>query len=107
MLTLNRYILLDPILLFFISGVTFATVKFHSFEQWHPERVFSPEWWGWLCLVGCMIAGAVSVKFVGLFVVMLVKRRNNEFLVLLLLLVCAVLCNGCCCCCYCCCNDYC
>ena len=30
MLTLNRYILLDPPLLFFISAAVYATVKFHN-----------------------------------------------------------------------------
>lgn len=30
MLTLNRYILLDPILLFFISSSVYAMVKFHN-----------------------------------------------------------------------------
>lgn len=30
MLTLNRYILLDPPLLFFISASVYATVKFHN-----------------------------------------------------------------------------
>jgi hypothetical protein len=32
MLTLNQYILLDPILLFFISGATYTLVKFRTFE---------------------------------------------------------------------------
>ena len=30
MLTLNRYILLDPILLFFISSSVYTMVKFHN-----------------------------------------------------------------------------
>jgi len=67
-ITLNRYILLDPILLFFISGSVFATAEFRSCVS-HP---FSRSWWFWLILSGCMLAGAISVKFVGLFVVLYV-----------------------------------
>jgi dolichyl-phosphate-mannose-protein mannosyltransferase len=32
MLTLNRYILLDPPLLFFISGATFTLFRFKTFK---------------------------------------------------------------------------
>jgi len=35
-------------------------------------RAFSLHWWGWLVFTGVMIASAISVKFVGLFVVILV-----------------------------------
>ncbi len=72
MLTLNRYILLDPILLFFISGATYATTKFRHFQRRRPDLDFTPVWWSLLALVGVMLAGAISVKFVGLFVVLLV-----------------------------------
>jgi len=64
---LNRYILLDPILLFFISGSVFAMASFRSIKE-----PFSAAWWGWLTLTGAMLAGAISVKFVGLFVVLYV-----------------------------------
>lgn len=35
-------------------------------------RSFSVQWWAWLVFTGTMIACAVSVKFVGLFIVLLV-----------------------------------
>ncbi len=44
MLTLNRYILLDPILLFFISGATYAAAKFRSFQRENPRGDFTPAW---------------------------------------------------------------
>ena len=68
MLILNQYILLDPILLFFISGSTYTLFKFLSYS----DRPFSATWWTWLALNGCMLGGAISVKFVGLFVILLV-----------------------------------
>ena len=74
MLTLNRYILLDPPLLFFISGSTFALFRFRTFK----DRAFSPAWWFWLAATGFMIACAFSVKFVGLFVVLFVGLNTVE-----------------------------
>lgn len=68
MVTLNQYILLDPILLFFMSGSVMGMVKIES----QRNNSFSFKWWGWLTFTGIMLAGAVSVKFVGLFVVLLV-----------------------------------
>lgn len=64
-LTLSQYILLDPILLFFIMFSTFGIFKFYNCKNW----AFSSGWWAWLCFTGTMLACAVSVKFVGLFVV--------------------------------------
>lgn len=74
MLTLNQYILLDPILLFFISGATYTMAKFRTLS----DRPFSPAWWAWLAASGAMLGGAVSVKFVGLFVVLLVGLNTLE-----------------------------
>ncbi|XP_071453638.1 protein O-mannosyl-transferase 2 [Hetaerina americana] len=71
LLTLNQYILLDPILLFFITGSLMGVVKFHSYSN----RPFSRIWWFWLVFTGSMLAGSISVKFVGLFVVLLVGIR--------------------------------
>ncbi len=68
MLTLNQYILLDPILLFFISGATYTMSRFRNLNS----RPFEVEWWVWLALNGCFIGCAFSVKFVGLFVILLV-----------------------------------
>ncbi|XP_072164883.1 protein O-mannosyl-transferase 2-like [Diadema setosum] len=66
-LTLSRYILLDPILLAFISASVFSLVKFHSCGS----SPFSPSWWLWMLATGVCLAMAFSVKFVGLFVVLL------------------------------------
>ncbi|XP_076034374.1 protein O-mannosyl-transferase 2 [Oratosquilla oratoria] len=68
MLTLTQYILLDPILLFFIMGSVFGLVKFQA----QSHRPFSVSWWGWLVFLGIMLSGSVSVKFVGVFVVLYV-----------------------------------
>ncbi|KAK9498228.1 hypothetical protein O3M35_004088 [Rhynocoris fuscipes] len=65
-LTLSQYILLDPILLFFIMSSTYCMFKFYN----HKTCAFTFRWWFWLCLTGIMLACAVSVKFVGLFVVL-------------------------------------
>ncbi|XP_078516081.1 protein O-mannosyl-transferase 2 [Lissotriton helveticus] len=67
-ITLSQYILLDPILLFFIMGAVLSMVKFNSCS----ERPFTHIWWCWLLLTGVNLAGALGVKFVGLFVVLLV-----------------------------------
>nr|XP_023684018.1 protein O-mannosyl-transferase 2 isoform X1 [Paramormyrops kingsleyae] len=67
-ITISQYILLDPILMFFIMGSVLCTVKFN--QQRH--RPFSAPWWLWLVLTGVNLAGALGVKFVGLFVIMLV-----------------------------------
>ncbi|BES91409.1 dolichyl-phosphate-mannose-protein mannosyltransferase activity [Nesidiocoris tenuis] len=65
-LTLTQYILLDPILLFFIMMSTYGIVKFNGCTE-----DFSKVWWFWLTFTGSMLACAISVKFVGLFVVLL------------------------------------
>lgn len=67
-LTLSRYILLDPILMFFIIGSVLGMVKFQS----HRLNPFKLKWWFWLVWTGVFLACAISVKFVGLFVVLLV-----------------------------------
>ncbi|KAL1114826.1 hypothetical protein AAG570_007650 [Ranatra chinensis] len=67
-LILTQYILLDPILLFFVMSSTLGMVKFHNCYQ----HAFHKKWWFWLIFTGCMLACSVSVKFVGLFVVILV-----------------------------------
>ncbi|EEC20053.1 mannosyltransferase 1, putative, partial [Ixodes scapularis] len=68
LVTLSQYILLDPILMFFIVGA------FMSIVDWHlcPFRPFSRIWWTWLVISGMFLSCAISVKFVGLFVVLLV-----------------------------------
>ncbi|XP_055930516.1 protein O-mannosyl-transferase 2-like [Argiope bruennichi] len=68
MITLSQYILLDPILMFFIIGSVLGMVKFHS----QNHRPFSLAWWFWLSWTGVFMACSISVKFVGLFVIVLV-----------------------------------
>ncbi|XP_068893281.1 protein O-mannosyl-transferase 2 isoform X1 [Tenebrio molitor] len=67
-LTLTQYILLDPILLCFIMGSVLGAVKVSSTRL----AEFSTPWWLWLGFTGTMLACCISVKFVGLFVVLLV-----------------------------------
>ncbi|XP_036398526.1 protein O-mannosyl-transferase 2 [Megalops cyprinoides] len=67
-ITLSQYILLDPILMFFIMSSVLSMVKFNL----QRERPFSAPWWLWLLLTGTSLAGALGVKFVGLFVILLV-----------------------------------
>ncbi|RZF34134.1 hypothetical protein LSTR_LSTR003544 [Laodelphax striatellus] len=73
-LTLTQYILLDPILLFFVMGTNLGVVKVHACRN----EPFSLKWWTWLVITGVMLSCAVSVKFVGLFVVMLAGLRTLE-----------------------------
>ncbi|XP_020650025.3 protein O-mannosyl-transferase 2 [Pogona vitticeps] len=71
-ITLSQYILLDPILMFFLMGAVLSMVKYNSCAN----RSFSAPWWFWLCLTGINLAGAMGVKFVGLFVVLLVGMNT-------------------------------
>ncbi|XP_020036549.1 protein O-mannosyl-transferase 2 [Castor canadensis] len=65
-LTLSQYILLDPILMFFIMAAMLSMVKYNSCA----DRPFSALWWFWLSLTGISLAGALGVKFVGLFIIL-------------------------------------
>ncbi|CAO2587023.1 Protein O-mannosyl-transferase 2 [Lemmus lemmus] len=65
-LTLSQYILLDPILMFFIMAAMLSMVKYNSCAH----RPFSAPWWFWLSLTGISLAGALGVKFVGLFIIL-------------------------------------
>lgn len=67
-ITLSQYILLDPILMFFIMGSVLCMVKFNT-QRLGP---FSFSWWFWLLLTGLCLSGSLGVKFVGLFVILLV-----------------------------------
>eukprot|EP00057_Strongylocentrotus_purpuratus_P031920 XP_786089.3 PREDICTED: protein O-mannosyl-transferase 2 [Strongylocentrotus purpuratus] len=66
-LTLSQYILLDPILMVFISASVFSLVKFQSCQS----NPFSPRWWVWMAVTGVLLACSFSVKWVGLFVILL------------------------------------
>lgn len=70
MITLNQYILLDPPLLFFMTASLMGMVKVSKFTD--SKEGFTRKWWLWLFFTGTMIACTISVKFVGLFVVLLV-----------------------------------
>ncbi|XP_046848331.1 protein O-mannosyl-transferase 2-like isoform X2 [Xenia sp. Carnegie-2017] len=65
-LTISQYILLDPILMFYIMLAVFCVVKF----QTHSCSPWSFEWWFWLTLSGINLANAFSCKWVGLFVIL-------------------------------------
>lgn len=67
-LTLTQYILLDPILLSFMMASLMGAVKVSS------SRIeeFSKLWWFWLIFTGTMLSCCISVKFVGLFIVLLI-----------------------------------
>ncbi|XP_067894519.1 protein O-mannosyl-transferase 2 isoform X2 [Heterodontus francisci] len=67
-ITISQYILLDPILMFFILGAVLSMLKFNALK----ERPFCLTWWQWLVLTGVNLAGALGVKFVGIFVILLV-----------------------------------
>ncbi|XP_032403391.1 protein O-mannosyl-transferase 2 isoform X2 [Xiphophorus hellerii] len=67
-ITISQYILLDPILMFFIMAAMLSMVKFNQ----QSSRPFTAPWWLWLVLCGAALAGALGVKFVGLFVILLV-----------------------------------
>uniref|UniRef100_A0A0P4XP58 Protein O-mannosyl-transferase 2 n=1 Tax=Daphnia magna TaxID=35525 RepID=A0A0P4XP58_9CRUS len=70
LVVLNRFILLDPMMLFFISATFFSMAHFNK-----QKRSFSFLWWFWLSSTGMFMAGSFSVKFVGLFLVFLVGMR--------------------------------
>lgn len=77
MLTLNQYILLDPILLFFMTASVWGMVKVSKCTG--LGRSYTAGWWFWLFFTGTMLACTISVKFVGLFVVILVGLHTiNE-----------------------------
>ncbi|XP_078090716.1 protein O-mannosyl-transferase 2 isoform X2 [Mustelus asterias] len=67
-ITISQYILLDPILMFFILGAVLSMFRFDAMR----DRPFSLTWWKWLILTGVNLAGALGVKFVGIFVILLV-----------------------------------
>lgn len=76
MITLTRYILLDPPLLFFIASSILGLAQFSFKLKPISQDSFSFWWWFWLTWTGVSIACAFSVKFVGLFIVALVGLRT-------------------------------
>ncbi|XP_034489564.1 protein O-mannosyl-transferase 2 [Drosophila innubila] len=82
LLTLNQYILLDPILLFFMMGSVWGMVKISKTTA--AGGSYTTRWWLWLLLTGTMLSCTISVKFVGLFVVLLVGLHTASELWLIL-----------------------
>ncbi|XP_061722029.1 protein O-mannosyl-transferase 2 [Cydia pomonella] len=74
-LTLNRYILLDPILLFFMSCSIYGAMKVRTLTT-EGHAPFSPTLVTWQLFLGASLACTMSVKFVGLFVVLFVGLRT-------------------------------
>lgn len=79
-ITISQYILLDPILMFFVMGSVLSMVKFNT----QSLRPFSFSWWFWLLLTGVCLSGSMGVKFVGLFVILLVGINTASDLWMLL-----------------------
>ncbi|VVD04818.1 unnamed protein product, partial [Leptidea sinapis] len=74
-LTLNRYILLDPILLFFMSCSMYGAFKVKSVTE-SGVAPFSARMLSWQVYLGASLACTMSVKFVGLFIVLFVGLRT-------------------------------
>ncbi|XP_073950740.1 protein O-mannosyl-transferase 2 [Choristoneura fumiferana] len=74
-LTLNRYILLDPILLFFMSCSMYGAMKVRTLTA-EGLPPFSGRLVSWQVFLGSSLACTMSVKFVGLFVVLFVGFRT-------------------------------
>ncbi|XP_046845716.1 protein O-mannosyl-transferase 1-like [Xenia sp. Carnegie-2017] len=64
----GRFILLDSFLHFFTLFAIMAYLKFRK----KRSRPFSLLWWFWLVCIGLGLAGAVSTRYSGIFVVALV-----------------------------------
>lgn len=65
---ISRFILLDPILLFFTATAVYGAAVFRNVRS----RPFTSEWWLWLFVTGASLGCVSSVKMMGLFVVALV-----------------------------------
>ncbi|XP_050338148.1 protein O-mannosyl-transferase 2 isoform X2 [Bactrocera neohumeralis] len=76
LVTLNQYILLDPILLFFLTASVWGMTKASNLTA--TGNSYTISWWVWLFFTGTMLACTTSTKFVGLFVVMLVGLHTIQ-----------------------------
>ncbi|CAK8696913.1 unnamed protein product [Clavelina lepadiformis] len=74
MVTLSRYILLDPIMLFFMFASVLGVVKASALQTRcsKQDKSFTSYWWGWLVFTGICLGCTLSVKLVGAFTVMFV-----------------------------------
>ncbi|XP_035684770.1 protein O-mannosyl-transferase 1-like [Branchiostoma floridae] len=68
LVTQSRFLLIDSFLLFFILATLLCLLKFWRLKH----SPFSLSWWAWLAGTGAMLACACSVKYVGVFTVLLV-----------------------------------
>lgn len=68
--TLGKFILLDSILLFFTATTFLTLVKLMQLKK--REREFTVEWYLWMVLSGLSIGCVCSVKWVGLFITVVV-----------------------------------
>ncbi|GAA5800931.1 putative PMT4-dolichyl-phosphate-mannose--protein O-mannosyltransferase [Helicostylum pulchrum] len=68
MVTQNRLILLDSMLLIFMLATMYTYIQFRKMRH----LPFSAGWWFWLLSTGICMALTVSVKMVGLFLVALI-----------------------------------
>ncbi|XP_031568277.1 protein O-mannosyl-transferase 2-like isoform X2 [Actinia tenebrosa] len=65
-ITISQYILLDPILMFFIMLSAFCLTKFQSYKN----EPYTIQWWIWMFATGISLSCAFSCKWVGLFVIL-------------------------------------
>ncbi|XP_070581898.1 protein O-mannosyl-transferase 1-like isoform X2 [Ptychodera flava] len=68
LVTQSRFILLDPILLFFSAMAILSLLKFRNVQ----DRVFSLWWWIWLTCTGIFMVFTVSVKYTGILTALIV-----------------------------------
>ncbi|KAF9147553.1 Protein O-mannosyltransferase 2 [Linnemannia schmuckeri] len=73
-LVINRYILLDSMLLSSICFVVLCLTKFRNLK----DRPFLAKWWMWLSMMGVGIGAVSSMKWVGLLVTALVGLCTVE-----------------------------
>ncbi|QLG73197.1 hypothetical protein HG535_0E02810 [Zygotorulaspora mrakii] len=66
--TLGKFILLDSMLLFFTVAAFFSFVMYHK----QRSRPFTRKWWKWMLLTGITLGCAISVKMVGLLIILTV-----------------------------------
>ncbi|KAJ3075102.1 Protein O-mannosyltransferase 2 [Podochytrium sp. JEL0797] len=80
-LVLSRFILLDPLLLFTTSCAIWAVCRFRNYQAIAP---FSRGWYTTLLFLGLSLGLCISIKWVGLFVVLLIGLHTlNDLLSLL------------------------
>ncbi|XP_078282058.1 protein O-mannosyl-transferase 1 isoform X4 [Rhinoraja longicauda] len=68
LITQSRFMLLEPILIFFALLAVLSYLKFYNMQK---NSSFSAKWWAWLFLTGTACAFAIGVKYMGLFTYLL------------------------------------